>query len=112
MIRIMKSSLDSSLVNVLTIQKGHRMDANKEIRWRKEWQVSEMKNDPHYKLIIIIGRNILVKFIAVLLNIFSHIFAHTYFNDTKVMLQNMLFIIIKISDDRNFWVSNLTMGNK
>lgn len=91
MTSIMKSSLDS-FVNVLTIQKGHRIDANKEIRWRKERKVSEMKNDPHYKLIIIIGRNILVKFIAVLLNIFSQIFAHTYFNDNKVMLLNMFII--------------------
>lgn len=31
MTSIMKSSLDS-FVNVLTIQKGHRIDANKEIR--------------------------------------------------------------------------------
>lgn len=78
------------------------MDANKEIRWSKEWEVSEMKNDPHYKLIsIIVGRKILVKFIAVLLNIFSQAFAHTYFNDNKVLLLNM-FIIIKFFDDRNF----------
>ena len=45
---IMKSSL-ASFVNVLTIQKGHEMDANNnEIRRRKEWEASEMKNDPHY----------------------------------------------------------------